>query len=292
MKKNWRFQKNYGIDDDQKKLFGALLIPLIVIVLIVVILVADRCSREEPEETSTETVTTVADTMATTQTPETESSEETTAPAESETADAFAAENFERDSIPEILALMKAYFEARTTADAEAMNRLYGIGEDAVSVTELEAQRTRMRSNSKYVTGFEQIATYVMPGKAADAWLVYTIAEIRFRSVNTAAPMIMWCYVTKDAEGNYLLVDNSSLPAEVLEYVDAAGRSEEVRRLAADVNNRLKAALQEDSDLQQVYGILNSDSPLWVEDETETEPEMVILGDEETLAETSAESDS
>lgn len=292
MKKNWRFQKNYGIDDDQKKLFGALLIPLIVIVLIVVILVADRCSREEPEETSTETVTTVADTMATTQTPETESSEETTAPAESETADAFAAENFERDSIPEILALMKAYFEARTTADAEAMNRLYGIGEDAVSVTELEAQRTRMRSNSKYVTGFEQIATYVMPGKAADAWLVYTIAEIRFRSVNTAAPMIMWCYVTKDAEGNYLLVDNSSLPAEVLEYVDTAGRSEEVRRLAADVNNRLKAALQEDSDLQQVYGILNSDSPLWVEDETETEPEMVILGDEETLAETSAESDS
>lgn len=288
MKKNWRFQKNYGIDDDQKKLFGALLIPLIVIVLIVVILVADRCSREELEETSTEAVTTVADTMATTQTPETESSEETTAPVESETADAFAAENFERDSIPEILALMKAYFEARTTADAEAMNRLYGIGEDAVSVTELEAQRTRMRSNSKYVTGFEQIATYVMPGKAADAWLVYTIAEIRFRSVNTAAPMIMWCYVTKDAEGNYLLVDNSSLPAEVLEYVDAAGRSEEVRRLAADVNNRLKAALQEDSDLQQVYGILNSDSPLWVEDETETEPEMVILGDEET----SAESDS
>lgn len=291
MKNDWKFQRNPRRDDDQKKMLGALVIPLIVIVLILVIVVADRCGRKEPDQESTEAVTTAAVTMSTTAVPETESSDdagETDETGTPETADEFAAENFERDSIPEILDLMKQYFSARASADAVAMNQLYGIGEDEISVTELEAQKTRMRSNSKYVTGFQNIATYVKPGTTADTWLVYTIAEIQFRSVKNTAPMIMWCYVKKDAEGNYLLADNSSLPADVLAYVDAAGRSEEVRRLAADVNTRLKAALAEDSDLQQVYGILNSDSPLWVDDEPDTDQDIVIL-DDEASAESSAE---
>lgn len=291
MKKNRKFQRDSRIDDEQKKLLSALVIPLIVIVLILVIVVADRCGREELEEDPAETVTTVADTMAPTEAVQTE--DEAGAPEDAETSeaagatDAFSAENFERDGIPEILDLMKKYFEARATADAVAMNQLYGIGEDEVSVTALEAQKTRMRSNSKYVTGFEDIATYVKPGKDADSWLVYTTAQIKFRSVTTTAPMIMWCYVTRDGEGNYLLVDNNSLSADILNYVDAAGRSEEVRRLAADVNTRLKTALNEDSDLKQVYGILNSDSPLWVDEDPDTEPEVVILGDETSEAETS-----
>lgn len=290
MKNDWKFQRKPQTDDDQKKLIGALAIPLIVIILILVIVVADRCGRKGPDEQSSEVVTTAADTMAATQAPETESSSATEATdameatEATEATDAFEAENFKRDSIPEILELMKKYFNARAVADAVTMNQLYGIGEDEVSVTALEAQKTRMRSNAKYVTGFDHIATYVKPGKTSDSWLVYTTAEIQFRSVKNTAPMIMWCYVTKDAEGNYLLSDNSSLPADVLDYVDAAGRSEEVRKLAADVNARLKAALTEDSDLQQVYGILNSDSPLWVDDE-ETSPEVVILGDETSAEE-------
>lgn len=294
MKNDWKFQRNPRRTDDQKKMLGALVIPLIVIVLILVIVVADRCGRKEPDQESTEAVTTAAATMSTTAAPETESSDdagETDETGTPETTDEFAAENFERDSIPEILDLMKQYFSARASADAVAMNQLYGIGEDEISVTELEAQKTRMRSNSKYVTGFQNIATYVKPGTTADTWLVYAIAEIQFRSVKNTAPMIMWCYVKKDAEGNYLLADNSSLPADVLAYVDAAGRSEEVRRLAADVNTRLKTALEEDSDLQQVYGILNSDSPLWVDDEPDTDQDIVIL-DDEASAESSAETTS
>lgn len=291
MKKDWKFQRNAGRDDDQKKLLGALAIPLLVIVLILVIVVADRCGKEEPEPESSEVITTVADTMVTTEAQEPEGEAEPEVPEETEPTDAFAAENFERDSIPEILDLMKRYFDARATADAVAMNQLYGIGEEDISVTQLEEQKTRMRSNSKYVTGFEGIATYVKPGKTTDTWLVYTIAEIKFRSVEATAPMIMWCYVTKDAEGNVLLSDGNTLAADVLAYVDAAGRSEEVRRLAADVNTRLKTALNEDSDLQQVYGILNSDSPLWVDDKADTEPEVVILGDETAEAD-SAEADS
>lgn len=286
MKKNWKFQGKVHLDEEQRRLFHALLIPLLVIVLIVVIVVADRCGRKAPVEPSSETESTAMETMSSSETLSESSETETEAPtteAETETADAFETENFKRDSIPEILDLMKSYFQAREAADAEAMNRLYGIGEEDMSYEELEAKRTRMRSNSKYVTGFENIATYVRPGKTTDSWLVYTIADIKFRSVQTAAPMIMWVYVTKDAEGNYLLADNESLPGDVLDYVSAASRTDEVRRLAADVNDRLKAALNEDSDLKQVYGILNSDSPLWVDDEQNTEPEVVIL-DEETSA--------
>lgn len=190
-----------------------------------------------------------------------------------------------QDSDPEILSLMKTYFAARATADAETMNRLYGVGE--VGVVTLEQQKTRMRSNSKYVQGFENITTYVKDGMTADSWLVYAVSDIRFHAVKTAAPMIMWCYVTKDAEGNYRIADNAALTPEILQYVDTESRSEEVRRLASSVNVALKEALTSDADLNEVYGVLREGSPVWEGRETE-ETEAVQILDGEAEAEAGA----
>lgn len=288
MKKDNKFGKKGYLDEAQKKLLSAMSIPLIVIVLIVIIVVADRVGKKEPPVETTEAPSTVAETMAESSEAEaeTETTEAETEPEETEPADPFAAENFARDSVPEILDLMKQYFQARAGADAEKINQLYGIGE--VSVTALEEQKTRMRNNSKYVTGFDHVGTYVKPGVQTDSWLVYSVADIRFRSVETAAPMMMWCYVTKNAEGVYLLADPNTLSPEILNYVDAANRTEEVRRLAADVNTRLHEALTADEELNTVYGILNADSPIWIEEgEQETEPEVKIL-EGETSAETEA----
>ena len=47
---------------------------------------------------------------------------------------------------------MKKYFAARASADADTMNEIYGIS--GLSFTELEHEKTRLRSNSKYVQDF------------------------------------------------------------------------------------------------------------------------------------------
>ena len=279
--------------DERKRLLSAAAIPLVVMILMIIIVVADRDKSKEPvvntepevvketllepgneeagEQNSDANLTERenGDTVYSDEHAETDEFQPTDEPYET------APVQLQKDRIPELLDLMKTYFGARAAGDAETMNQLYGI--EGLSVTELEAEKTRMRSNSKYLRGFENIETYVKEGLDADSWLIYVTCDIRFHSVETAAPMIMWCYVTKDAEGNYQIQDHESLSPEVLQLVDVASRSEEVRRLASGINGRLKEALQSDEELNEVYGVLRDGSPVYQEEE-ETEAVQILDG--------------
>lgn len=295
MSKKSNGQWGIRLNREQKKILHIMTIPLIVIILIIIIRVADRPAEEETtEEVPT---TAVMETGMTAEMPgsadvgdeerlpeepgdepdepeETESEPET----EPESQDEFATERFQRDSVPEILTLMETYFKAREMADVQTMNQLYGIEE--VSAQELETRSVQMRSNSKYVQGFENVATYVMEGVTADSWLVYAVADINFYSSKTRAPMIQWCYVTRDGEGNYRLRNNRDLSSAEMQFIEEANHSDEVRRLASDVNRRLREALASDENLSSVYGVLRDGSPVW-EGTGETEPEVEIVGQEE-----------
>ncbi|MCI8659053.1 MAG: hypothetical protein HFG54_02240 [Lachnospiraceae bacterium] len=293
MRKNSQRPRGKKISQDQKKMLHVMTLPLIVVILIIIILIAERGEKEEvlpdpPTAATMEPGMTAPAAGALEEMgerlpeepgdePDETQPEETERETEPGEQDAFATERFRRDGEPEVLALMESYFRARELADAEAMNQIYGIGE--VSSQALEEQSARMRNNSKYVQGFENIVTYVMDGENANSWLVYAVADINFYSSKTRAPMILWCYVTVDGEGNYHIVDNRQLSPKALQLVNEASRSEEVRKLAADVNRRLKEALNSDENLNHVYGVLRDGSPVW-EGTGETEPEVLIVGEE------------
>ena len=284
MKDNWN---SFGKKDIEKKaLLPVLVVPLVVIVLMIIIVLADYGKKRAAEPAAaTETVETEpseTETMAAE--PESDSTELDAADesaAEEETSrdengDPYATETLMHDSVPEVLDLMKKYFAARASADADTMNEIYGIS--GLSFTELEHEKTRLRSNSKYVQEFDNITTYVRDGATADSWLVYALADIKFHSLKTAAPMIMWCYVEKDSEGNYHIIQDENLSEEVLQLIDVSNHSEEVRKLASSVNVKLKEALNSDEDLNSVYGVLRDGSPVY---DNGDEPE-VVIGDGET----------
>lgn len=286
MKHNWNFLKENDEDmDDKQGLIPMLAIPCVVLILMIVIVIADYRKKGDAQATD---VTEVVETEVSSETmAETEgSSEEESSVAEesteeeTESADPYATDTLTHDSVPEVLSLMKKYFTARASGDADTMNEIYGIS--GLSFTEMEAEKTRLRSNSKYVQGFENVTTYVRDGATADSWLVYALADIRFHSVKTVAPMIMWCYVEKDADGNYHIMKDEELSEDILSLIDVSNHSEEVRKLASSVNVKLKEALNSDEDLNSVYGVLRDGSPVY---EDGREPEVVI--GEETSAESS-----
>lgn len=283
MKHNWNFFQNESADAEKKALLPVLVIPLVVIVLMIVIVLADygkKRAEEPPAVTETaETEEQEPETMAETgESAETEidTAAEAETEASEENGDPYATENLTHDSVPEVLSLMKKYFTARASGDADTMNEIYGVS--GLSFTELEHEKTRLRSNSKYVQEFDNITTYVRDGATADSWLVYALADIKFHSVKTAAPMIMWCYVEKDSEGNYHIIQDENLSEEVLQLIDVSNHSEEVRKLASSVNVKLKEALNSDEDLNSVYGVLRDGSPVY---DNGDEPE-VVIGDGET----------
>lgn len=283
MKHNWNFFQNESADAEKKALLPVLVIPLVVIVLMIVIVLADYGKKraEEPPavtetaETEEQEPETMAETGESAET-ETDTAAEAETEASEENGDPYATENLTHDSVPEVLSLMKKYFTARASGDADTMNEIYGVS--GLSFTELEHEKTRLRSNSKYVQEFDNITTYVRDGATADSWLVYALADIKFHSVKTAAPMIMWCYVEKDSEGNYHIIKDENLSEEVLQLIDVSNHSEEVRKLASSVNVKLKEALNSDEDLNSVYGVLRDGSPVY---DNGDEPE-VVIGDGET----------
>ena len=283
MKHNWNFFQNESADEEKKALLPVLVIPLVVIVLMIVIVLADYGKKrtEEPAavtetaETQEQEPETMAETGESAET-ETDTAAEAETEASEEKGDPYATENLTHDSVPEVLSLMKKYFAARASADADTMNEIYGVS--GLSFTELEHEKTRLRSNSKYVQDFENITTYVRDGVTADSWLVYALADIKFHSVKTAAPMIMWCYVEKDSEGNFHIINDTDLSENVLQFVETSNHSEEVRKLASSVNVKLKEALNSDEDLNSVYGVLRDGSPVYDDGQ---EPE-VVIGEEES----------
>ena len=283
MKHNWNFFQNESADAEKKALLPVLVIPLVVIVLMIVIVLADYGKKraEEPPavtetaETEEQEPETMAETGESAET-ETDTAAEAETEASEENGDPYATENLTHDSVPEVLSLMKKYFTARASGDADTMNEIYGVS--GLSFTELEHEKTRLRSNSKYVQEFDNITTYVRDGATADSWLVYALADIKFHSVKTAAPMIMWCYVEKDSEGNYHIIKDENLSEEVLQLIDVSNHSEEVRKLASSVNVKLKEVLNSDEDLNSVYGVLRDGSPVY---DNGDEPE-VVIGDGET----------
>ena len=283
MKHNWNFFQNESADAEKKALLPVLVIPLVVIVLMIVIVLADYGKKRTEEsaavtetaETQEQEPETMAETGESAET-ETDTAAEAETEASEENGDPYTTENLTHDSVPEVLSLMKKYFTARASGDADTMNEIYGVS--GLSFTELEHEKTRLRSNSKYVQEFENITTYVRDGVTADSWLVYALADIKFHSVKTAAPMIMWCYVEKDSEGNFHIINDTDLSENVLQFVETSNHSEEVRKLASSVNVKLKEALNSDEDLNSVYGVLRDGSPVYDDGQ---EPE-VVIGEEES----------
>ena len=283
MRQDHRFRRNGRLDDDQRRMLPVIIIPLVVIVLMIVIVIADH-SGDRDSETRESGAVPGAETLASGEDSGPESGQEpgqevgdgleVTEPEPEETQ----AEVFQTQEMPGIQDLLARYYKARAAADAETVNEVYGRTD--VSASDLAAQKARMGNNAKYISDISNVATYAVP-REAGSWLVYSTADIKFYTAKTAAPMIMWCYVKQDEEGNYRIIDQKELTPEELQFADQTSRLREVRALASNVNNLLKEALASDEALREVYGILHEGSPVW-ENPEETRDQVVILDGEES----------
>ena len=239
---------------DAQRYLRLLAVPIIVVILVLVIVIVDKSPKSEEADA----VGSAAETAAQADTADTadgpgdgaETAEGSEGQAEPAQEDRFA---LSRDEIPEINSLMEAYCQAKADCDAETMYQLYG----KTDTSDLENLRTRMQWRAKYIESFQNIVCYTIPGLEDGSYLVYVSTDIKFRVTDTLAPNLMWCYVVRDPEGNFIIQENVS--KDVLTFVAQAEQSEGVRTLAAQVNARLKEAVESDTKLASAYGMLRED---------------------------------
>ena len=123
------------------------------------------------------------------------------------------------------------------------------------------------------------IVCYTKPGLTEDSYVAYVTYEVKFRRVETLAPGLMWCYVVKDDNGNYIIREN--VVGDEADYVAKQNQSEDVKLLSNQVNERLRQAIESDTVLAGIYKDLRNGAVVHSsEEETETGDSTVILEEE------------
>ncbi len=177
-----------------------------------------------------------------------QSSQETSGETQAEQTE----ENFAKDGVSEINALMERYFTAKQNADIETIYQLFG----RTDLEGAEALESQYRYTSRYTDGYENIACYTRQGGAEGSYLVYVSYDLKFKNVETLAPGLFRAYVITNEDGSLQLVDSSLQGEEVLQEFEAAEKTDELILLRTQIYAKLRQALETDPDLAGVYGVL------------------------------------
>lgn len=139
------------------------------------------------------------------------------------------------------------YFAARLAADADELYRLFGRSGDSGK----DALVKKLRAQASWIQSYDGITVYVLPGLNEKDKLCIVCYKINFRRTDTPAPGIMYCYLTEQEDGSYVIGEN--LLKDKVQYVNEQLSKPEVTALQEKVDEELRYALNQDSTLSLIY---------------------------------------
>ncbi len=243
---NRRINKRTGgglPDDGIRRYARFMVLPLAAAVLLILVRLLDpapagEASAESAGQTAAETA---AETL--------EAAESEAAAPLSESYDPSAYE-LQQDAVPELLALVQSYCEAKEDCDPVQLARVFGV--DSMTEEEEAAQREKMELVEASVKGYENISCYSIEGPEPDSYVIFPYFEIRFRETDVRMPQLTWGYARKGADGQYYIEPEAD--GEIQACIALAGQQEDAARLMEQVKQQQQAAVESDAYLQEIYG--------------------------------------
>ena len=243
---NRRINKRTGgglPDDGIRRYARFMVLPLAAVVLLILVRLLDpapagEASAESAGQTAAETA---AETL--------EAAESEAAAPLSESYDPSAYE-LQQDAVPELLALVQSYCEAKEDCDPVLLARVFGV--DSMTEEEEAAQREKMELVEASVKGYEKISCYSIEGPEPDSYVIFPYFEIRFRETDVRMPQLTWGYARKGADGQYYI--EAEADGEIQACIALAGQQEDAARLIEQVKQQQQAAVESDAYLQEIYG--------------------------------------
>ena len=183
----------------------------------------------------------------------------------------FSAYELQKDAYPQVNELISTYFQAKVDQDVQLLYKVFGKEED----DRLEERKQQLKDEAVYIEDYQDITCYTKAGMTDDSYVVYVTYDVKFRRVDTLAPGLMWCYVVKNDNGDYIIREN--VVGDEADYVANQNQTEDVRLLSTQVNERLKQAVESDSLLAGIYKDLSNGAV--VSSSEEGADSQVMIGD-------------
>jgi hypothetical protein len=259
--------------DDKTKYARLLAIPAaIVIVLLIVILVMDK-KPGNSKPVSDSTVSDVSSDISIEDDSQSSADDDSVEPDNNEYNQDFSAYELQKDAYPQVNELISTYFQAKVDQDVQTLYKVFGKEED----DRMDERKQQLKDEAVYIEDYQDITCYTKAGMTDDSYVVYVTYDVKFRRVDTLAPGLMWCYVVKNDNGDYIIREN--VVGDEADYVAGQNQTEDVRLLSTQVNERLKQAIESDSLLAGIYKDLSNGAVVSGAEDEENADSQVMIGD-------------
>jgi hypothetical protein len=151
----------------------------------------------------------------------------------------------EKGTYPEIDKLFETYYTAKNNRDIKTLKSIISDPTKVESEAELQAR-------TEYIEDYKKIETYTKKGLKEGTYVVYVYHEIKFTSINTAAPALSKFYVIT-GEDNKLKIYSGEMEAEEKVYYDACSEDEAFVALAESTDKKSAKAKKKDEDLASFW---------------------------------------
>lgn len=142
---------------------------------------------------------------------------------------------------PDIDTLFEDYYKAKNNRDVKKLQNI--LSDPSKAETEEQLQ-----SKTEYIDDYRNIKTYTKKGVEEGTYIVYVYSEIKFTSVNTAAPGLAKFYVITDKD-NKLKIFSGEMDEKLKAYFDARNEDEDVVAIIEMTNKKSETAKESDEDL-------------------------------------------
>lgn len=259
--------------DDKTKYARLLAIPaVIVIVLLIVILVMDK-KPGNSKPVSDSTVSDVSFDISIEDDSQSSADDDSVEPDNKEYNQDFSAYELQKDAYPQVNELISTYFQAKVDQDVQTLYKVFGKEED----DRMDERKQQLKDEAVYIEDYQDITCYTKTGMTDDSYVVYVTYDVKFRRVDTLAPGLMWCYVVKNDNGDYIIREN--VVGDEADYVASQNQTEDVRLLSTQVNERLKQAIESDSLLAGIYKNLSNGAVVSTSEDEKNADSQVMIGD-------------
>ena len=157
----------------------------------------------------------------------------------------------QKDAIPGIIELVKAYQYAKVNADARRMYNVFGRS-DEDGLADLQ---TKLNDEAKVYESFDDVVTYVTKGYEDNSYVVFISSNVKFYDIDTKAPMLTWAYVKEQPKDAFYMVENEEMTADERKFVEEVSKSEDIIALDAQMRKELATAVTSDIQLGTLYSI-------------------------------------
>ncbi|MGL5259157.1 MAG: SH3 domain-containing protein [Lachnospiraceae bacterium] len=162
-------------------------------------------------------------------------------------------EPLEVDAYPEVVNLVKQYFQAISDGDVTTIHQISNYLEDTEEI--------KIQKKSEFIEAHNNIKVYTKIGPVADSFIAYVYYELKFKEYELSAPGLKTLYICKNENGEYY-INSAEIEGWEEEYLLAVSAQNDVVDLFNSIQVQYNETVENDEELraflESITGILTA----------------------------------